>query len=235
MESKQLQTQIDAINEKLDFIISEIELQRRHRREMDDLKDDLMRVGNDLYQSAVVELEEVHDSLQTGDVLYLTKKLLRNIRTITHTVEQLENAKDFLQDFSPVSRELFQDVLAKLDEMDRKGYFSFARELALVGDRVVESFSVEDVRHLGENIVTILNTVKNLTQPDMLHAVNNAVSVYKKLDIQVTEDVTLLSLLRQLNTPEAKRGLSFAITFLKNIANPEANGSSNSLQPAINN
>ena len=224
MDAQALQTQIDSINAKLDLIVEEIELQRRHRRAMDDLKDDLMRVGKDLYQTAVTELEEVHDHMDTGDMLFLGKKLLRNVKTLTRTVEQLENARDFVQDFAPVSRELFQDMLARLDELDRKGYFAFARELTNVSDRVVTSFSVDDVRHLGDNIVTILNTVKNLTQPDMLHAINNAVSVYEKLDIEIKGDVSLLSLMKQMNTPEVKRGLAFALQFLKSLAEQKTNG-----------
>jgi uncharacterized protein YjgD (DUF1641 family) len=63
-----------------------------------------------------------------------------------------------------------------------------------------------------------LNTVKNLTQPDMLQTINNALGVYKQLDVQIPEKVSLLSLIKQINTPEMKRGLAFAITFLKNVA-----------------
>jgi uncharacterized protein YjgD (DUF1641 family) len=218
MNEQALQTQIDTVNQKLDILLEELELQRRHRREMEDLKQDLLRVGRDLYNTAVVELEEVHDSLSTGDILYLGKKLLRNVKTITATLEQLENLRDFLQDFNPVARELFVDLMNNLDEFDRKGYFTFLKELSRVGDRVITSFTVDDIRHLGENVVTILNTVKSLTQPDMLHAINNAVTVYKQLDIAVTEDVSIISLLRELNTPEAKRGLAFTIRFLKSIA-----------------
>ncbi|MBI3586366.1 MAG: DUF1641 domain-containing protein [Ignavibacteriales bacterium] len=218
MDTTYLQEQIDGINRKLDVILEEIELQQRHRREMDDLKDDLMRVGKDVYQSAVVELEEVHDYIQTGDILYLFKKLLRNIKNLTAMFETLENTRDFVQDFTPISRELFIDFMNKLDEFDRKGYFAFIKELNKVGDKVVTSFSVEDVKNLGDNIVTILNTVKNLTQPDMLHVINNALAVYKKLDIEIEKDVSLISLLKELNTPEMKRGLAFAIKFLKSVA-----------------
>lgn len=218
MEQKNIQTQIDEINRKLDIIIEEIELQKRHRREMDDLKDDLVRVGKDVYDTAVLELEEVHDHIKTGDILYLFKKLLRNINNITKTFEQLENLKDFIEDFGPVSRELVLDFMNILNEIDRKGYFEFAKELSKISDNIVTSFSAEDVKSLGDNIVTILNTVKSLTQPDMLHAANNALSVYKNLDIEVAEKVTLFSLIKELNTPEVKRGLAFAIQFLKNIS-----------------
>lgn len=218
METKDIQTQIDSVNRKLDIILEEIELQRKHRREMDDLKDDMMRIGKDLYDTAVSELEEVHDQIQTGDILYLGKKLLRNIKNITKTFEQLENTKDFIQDFSPISRELFIDFMNKLDEFDRKGYFQFMKELTKVSDNIVTSFTVQDVKDLGENVATILNTIKSLTQPDMLQTINNAVSVYKSLDINVDEKVSTYRLLKELNKPEMKRGLAFAIQFLKNLS-----------------
>ncbi len=219
MNEKALQPQIDSINEKLDVILEEIELQRRHRREMEDLKEDLTRVGKDVYQTALVELEDVHDYMNTGDVLALGKKLLRNVKTISKTIEQLESIRDFLVDFAPISRELTGDLMNRLDELDRKGYFTFVKELGGVADSVVTSFTPEDVKNLGDNVVTILNTVKSLTQPDMLQTINNALGVYKQLDVQVPENVSLLSLLKEINTPEVKRGLAFALTFLKNVAN----------------
>ncbi|MCL4549940.1 MAG: DUF1641 domain-containing protein, partial [Bacteroidetes bacterium] len=219
MEEKTTQNQIDAINSKLDLILEEIQLQRKHRREMEDLKDDLMRVGKDFYDTAVVELEAVHDHVNTKDILHLGKYLLRNVNTINRSIEQLESMKDFLVDVSPLVRQSVLDFMKTLDEIDRKGYFEFAKELSNITDKVVTSFSKEDVKNLGDNIVTILQTVKNLTQPDMLHTINNAVDVYKQLDITVKKDVTLFGLLKELNSPEAKRGLAFAIEFLKNLAN----------------
>jgi uncharacterized protein YjgD (DUF1641 family) len=59
-----------------------------------------------------------------------------------------------------------------------------------------------------------------MTQPDMLHAVNNALNVYKKLDMEVEENISLLSLLKEMSTPEARKGMAFAIRFLKSIASP---------------
>ena len=222
MQENSIQEQLDGINKKLEIILEEIALQQRHRREMDDLKDDLMRIGKDVYRSAVVELEEIHDEVQTGDILYLGKKLLRNVNNMTRMFERVEGLKDFFLDFSPISRELFIDVMHKLDEFDRKGYFEFMKELSKAFDNIVTSFTLQDVKQLSGNIVTIMDTVKNLTQPDMLHTINNAISVYKNLDIEVEEKVSLLALLKQMNSPELKRGIAFAIQFLKNVANQPA-------------
>jgi len=218
MNDKDIQGQFDDINRKLDVILKEINLQRAHRHEMEDLKNDLMRVGKDLFQTAVVELDDIHDQFRTVDVLHLGKKLMRNVDTITRVVEQLESFKDFLEDASPLARESFIALMNRLDEFDRKGYFGFMKELGKALDNVVTSFTAEDVKNLGDNIVTILNTVKSVTQPHMLHAVNNALIVYQKMDLEVEDDVSLLALLREMNTPEARKGLAFAIRFLKSIA-----------------
>ncbi len=215
------QAQINELNAKLDIILEEIELQRRHRREMEDLKDDLMRVGKDVYKTAVEELDQLHDYVSSRDILHLGKYMLRNVNTISKVIQQLESAKDFLTDASPLMREYIVDFMAKLDEFDRKGYFEFMKEFGKVSDKIITSFNVEDIKNLGDNVVTILNTVKNLTQPDMLHTINNAVNVYKKLDIKVTEKISFLSLLKELNDPETKKGITFAIRFLKNLANQQ--------------
>jgi len=225
METKDIQTQIEDINRKLDFILEEIEHQKRGRIEKEELKDDLMIIGKDLYDTTVTELEQISQYVNTQEILALGKKLLRNITTISSAIEQLESLRDFLNDLSPISRETFKDLMLKLEEFDKKGYFDFLKEFGKVIDNVVTSFSKEDVKALADNVVTILNTVKNLTQPDMLHTVNNAISIYKNLDIEITEKVTLFSLLKELNSPELKKGLAFAVQFLKNVANPR-NGKS---------
>ena len=223
MEEVRTQTQIDEINSKLDLILEEIELQKKHRREMEDLKEDLFRVGKDVYETAVTELEEVHDHIKTGDIVHLGKKLLRNVNNLNRAFDQLESTRDFLHDISPLVRESIIDTMNKMDEFDRKGYFEFIKELQKAGDNVVTSFTPNDVKLLGDNIVTILNTIKNLTQPDMLQAINNAVAVYKNIDVKVDEKVSLFSLMKEVNSPEVKRGLAVGLKFLKNLASLEEN------------
>ena len=223
MEEVKTQTQIDEINQKLDIILEEIGLQKKHRREMEDLKEDLFRVGKDVYETAVNELEEVHDHIKTGDMMHLGKKLLRNVNNLNRTFDQLESTRDFLRDVSPLVRESIIDLMGKMDEFDRKGYFQFIKELQKAGDNVVTSFTPNDVKLLGDNIVTILNTIKNLTQPDMLQAINNAVTVYKNIDVKVDEKVSLFSLVRELNSPQVKRGIAVGLKFLKNLASVDEN------------
>lgn len=219
MKETDLKYKFEEINRKLDILIEEIELQKKLRREKYELKEDLMRVGKEVYESVVFELEEVHDHINTGDIFYLFKKLLRNVNNITKTFEQLENLRDFLKDFSPVSKELFKDFLNKLNDLDKKGYFEYSRELSGIVDRIITSFSIEDIKDLRNNIVTILNTVKNLTQPQMLKTINNLVNAFNNIDFEIKDKITYRKLIREFNQPEVKKGLFITLQILKNISN----------------
>ncbi|HDL78892.1 MAG TPA: DUF1641 domain-containing protein [Bacteroidetes bacterium] len=231
MTDKTLEQRLNEIDQKLNFITEQMAVQARRQREMQELKDDLNRIATDAFQSAVNELEEVAPSFDSSDLLYLIKKLLRNVTNITKIIGQLESVKDFATDIAPISKQAYLDVLSQMDELDRRGYFEFLRETLKIVDNVVTSFSIEDVKALSENIVLILSTVKNLTQPEMLIALDNAVSVYKKLDISVAQKVSFLDLFKEARTPEMRQGVAFGIQFLKNLATTER---SNKFKEIIN-
>jgi uncharacterized protein YjgD (DUF1641 family) len=93
-----------------------------------------------------------------------------------------------------------------------------ARELRLALDNVVGEFTVEDVHLLANNLVAILQTVKNLTQPEVLQSINNAVEIYKKIDFDSVEEYTFWKAFREVNKPEMRRGLGFLIKFLRNLS-----------------
>ncbi len=71
---------------------------------------------------------------------------------------------------------------------------------------------------LADNVVTILETVKNLTQPDMLKAINSGLIVYKSIEIENVEEYSIWKAMKAMNSKEMKKGIGFMITFLQNIA-----------------
>ena len=80
---------------------------------------------------------------------------------------------------------------------------------------------MDDVRLLADNVVTILETVKSLTQPDMLSAMNNAMKIYKNLETDEIEEYSIWRAFKEMRSPEMKRGIGFIITFLKNLTKEE--------------
>ncbi len=222
MNSHEITQQLSDINQKLDLISTELEIVRRKRIEKSELQKDLTIVAKDLFDTTVMEMEDIAPFVNTGDFLHLVKKILRNTQNISLVITKFESLLDFVEDSRPVTKELFNDVLIHLNELDQKGYFIFIKELFGAMDRIVEHFSVDDVRQLSANATTILETVKNMTQPEMLKAMNNAVTIYKNLDPKDVQEVSVWKLFRELNTPEMKRGIGFVMSFLKSITKEQS-------------
>ena len=218
MDTPDVAQQLQAIRNQLDHITAEMDLANRRRREIDELKDDLTLIAKDAFNSAVVELEDIAPFVNTGDFLYLIKKILRNTSNISGLIHKLESTIDFIEDGKPIGKELFNDLLLKMDKLDRRGYFLFFSETFRVLDNIITSFTIEDIQQLADNVVTILNTVKKLTQPDMLKVMDNAVEVFRNLNVEGVEEYSIWKAARELNTPEMKRGLGFLISFLKNVS-----------------
>lgn len=218
MENKEIQQQIDTINQKLDLVLEEMLAQREVRKTASDLVSDISIIGKDMFGAAVTELDAAGVEIDGEAVKVLLLKIARNIDSLNEMFDMLESAFDLVRDISPILRQMGLDGIELMHKLETKGYIDFAKESLNILDNVVTHFSVEDVRSLADNIVTILETVKNLTQPDMLGAINNGLVVYKSLDVNDIPEYSLLKAMRAMNAPELRKGLGFMITFLKNIA-----------------
>ena len=215
MEQKDLNGQIDEINRKLDLIIEEIEHQRRYRKEFEDLRDDLMRVGPDLYTSAVNELEEFTYTLEMSDVILLGKQLLRNVNNIKTAFAQLESTRDFIADFTMVSKNLFNDIILKLDDLDKKGYFDLLRESEQLLDTFVASVSVDDLKRLNETIPPLASIMSTLSKPELVNKLSIAVQTFDSYSFDQRK-ASLLSLLKEMSRPEVLKGMLYMLGLFGN-------------------
>jgi uncharacterized protein YjgD (DUF1641 family) len=219
MDDNNIQTQINELNQKVDLILQHVDQQRLKAEAIEDLINDVSIVGKDVYDSTVSELENRAIEIDPEELTLLGIKFLKNLKNFNNVLSMFESATDFVQDAGPIANEMIIDFTKKLNEVEEKGYFDFFKTATKIIDNIVTNFSTEDVQLLADNIVTILNTVKGITQPDMLNSVNNALKVYSSMEMEKVPEYSIWKLMRELNKPEMKRALGFAVTFMKNISN----------------
>jgi len=217
MAQDNIQEQINEINRKLDIVLEEVMAQRETRQSLEDLTADLTIVGNDVFKSTVEELETAGVELDSEAVKQLMLKMVRNVDTLNETFEMLESFSDLIKDVTPVIHQMGLDGINKMHEFEQKGYFEFLQESMKIVDNVVMHFSADDVKMLADNVVSILETVKGLTQPEMLRAINSGLVVYKSIQIRNVKEYSMWKAIRAMNSPEMKKGIGFMITFLQNI------------------
>ncbi len=220
------ESELAALNRKLDqltaqvaFLAEEAENARRQRLVWSDLQADLSPVVRDLYAVAEEEMVSLRPHVELDDLLFFARRLARNVRTFNEMLDQLESAKDFLADAAPLTREMIDEVTGQLDQMERKGYFGFLRQGMYIADQIVTSFSEEEVRQLGDNVVLILKTVKALTQPEIMHLANNLTSAFAEVEGRSDQlPTSLFGLLGQMRDPEVRQGLAVTMEMLKVIS-----------------
>ena len=171
-----------------------------------------------MFKSAVTELDNAGIDLDAEAVKQLALKVLRNVDTIREMFEMMESVNDLAKDVSPVLHQMGLDGIHMMHEFEQKGYFDFIREAMKIFENIVTHFSIEDVKMLADNAVTILETIKTLTQPEMLKAINSGLVVYKSIDVRGVPEYSLFKAMREMNSKEMRRGIGFMITFLKNIS-----------------
>ncbi|OIP02631.1 MAG: hypothetical protein AUJ98_00830 [Bacteroidetes bacterium CG2_30_33_31] len=223
MNEVDIQKQINELNSKMDLLLEYVKEQKLKSEKIEDLISDFSIIGKDVYDSTVEELENRQVDLNPAELTDLGIKFLRNIKNFNSLMDTLESVMDLTKDVGPIANEVIIDISKKLGEFDKKGYFEFLREFANVIDNVITGFEPKDVKLLADNVVTILNTVKQITQPDMMNSVNNAVKIYSSLQVDNIPEYSLWKAFREMNSPEVKKGLGFLITFMKNISRNSIN------------
>ena len=203
--------------EKLNFLVEQAEAQKRQREEFEEFKRDVMPIANQMIKLSIDELAEIGSDFEVEHLLYVIKRLLRDIEMLVEGLNRLEMMMELFDETQRIGQGVFNQAIERLDQLEREGYFSFAQSGWRIVERIVHEFSEEDVDALGENIVTILNTVKNLTQPEMMSLTNNALEAIKAEPIDETK-VTTLSLLKDLRDPKVRVGMARMLNILKVLA-----------------
>lgn len=217
------------LHEKIDHLTEQLEAQRKRQEALDELKDDLVPIGNHMIKLSIDELAEIGTEFQLEDLLFLLKRLLRNTPMLLQMMDRLEALSALGDEAQLLGRQVFASSVETLDRMEREGYFAFAREGWRILERIVTEFSEEDARALGDNIVTILTTVRNMTQPDVMALANNAVNAMRTDGAPDGngKNPSALALLRELGDPRVRKGMLRMLNLVKALADQPAPPSPN--------
>jgi len=156
------------------------------------------------------------------------------IDRLTDQLSALTNlgmVSELVADVSRLGPEIMTGAVDRLEEVDRKGYFRFAGAAVGVADRVVTNFDEHDVELLGDNVVTMLEALREVTQPEMLAFVSRMVGAVhaeqEAVDREPDDPPSLWALARQLRDPDVRRGMARALRTLRSVAvetGPRAGG-----------
>jgi len=218
MEDKKIQSQIDALDKKLDLILGYVHQQKLNSNMVEDLVGDLSIIGKDAYDSTVEELDKRQVELEPSEITDLAISFLRNIGNIKKVMDMLEMAMDLGKEVGPIANEVIIDFTKEMNTFEQKGYFAFFKEVGPIMDNIVAGFSPKDLRELADSIVSILSIIKEMTQPEVLGTMQNAIKAFNSMETETVPSYSVWRVLKEMNSPEMKKALGYGITFMKNVS-----------------
>ena len=138
-------------------------------------------------------------------------RLERMERCVDDVSKRLESFDDLKEDLMPMAHSGLQMAYRRMHELEQNGTLDFVKESARVAETISTSFTPDDVRLLGENVVSILNTVRNLTQPEMLGVADRAATALQ------AEPEGRVGLFKAMRDPEIRKGMALLFGVLREI------------------
>jgi len=218
MEAKIINERLDKLETKIDLLLEYVNQQRLNTSVVEDLAGDLGIIGKDFYDTAVEELDKRQVEIDPSELTDLMISFMRNIGNFKVVMNTFEMAIDLTKEIGPIAVEVIIDFTKKLAVFEEKGYFEFVKDIAPIVDNIIMGLTPKDMKDLADNIMLILNTIKDITQPNMLKSIDNAVKMYSSLETENIPSYSLWRLMREINSPEMKKAIGFAVTFMKNMS-----------------
>jgi len=210
----ELVLRIEALTARVEDLLELQETERREKAEWDRLRADLSPVAS----GAMERLGA--GAIDPEAVAGLLVRLAEAAPQLERSVGTLVSVGELAGEVGDVGGVVFESLIERLDALGRRGYFEFAAGVLAILDRVVTSFDEEDLRLLGENVVLILETVKEMTQPEVMRMLQRTARILR--DDEEPVKLSLFRLLREMRDPEVKLGLHRMLTLLRGLAEQDA-------------
>jgi len=217
----ELEQKLDQMSAQLDMVVAELREQRLRREQWQELVSDLGPIASEAMDLASRELEAIQEWVEPADMMRLLRRILRNTNNIEEGMAKYESMMEFISDLGPLTTEAFMKLLETMEEYEKRGYFEFVGAGMGVIDRIVTGYSKDDIEALGDNVVDMLDIIKDLTQPEMLAMADRLLEVVARQqrveELEPQDPPTLFGLVKLMRDPEVRRGLGRALRTFKAV------------------
>lgn len=131
-----------------------------------------------------------------------------------------EPTRDLIAEAGPILRSVSRVAVERLADYEGRGYFTFARQIGRAVDGVVRAYPEEDMARFADAAVHIAETVRTLTQPEVL----DLIDATGEAAHGGGEPLSMWGALRATRDPEIQQGLALVFALLRGIGRARGGG-----------
>lgn len=134
---------------------------------------------------------------------------------LAYLVKRQRKQEELFAEMTPIAREVLNTATERFGELEKEGAIAFAKELLLVTRKVIQHYGPEDVRQFGDAVVKILDTVRALTQPEVLAIADQASVVLQNAD--QAEPIGIMGMVRASRNEDVQKGMAVMMEVLRHV------------------
>jgi uncharacterized protein YjgD (DUF1641 family) len=210
-------TNEELILERLDRIEGRLAPLAESAESMKEFKDDLLAMSQPVSKRLIKELEDVESAFQLEDLATLTKRMLRSVKHIIYSLEQLENIIDFVTTAEPVLRLMVPQLIEYLNDLEQRGVFRIIKATYDIRAKIATAYTAEDIDRIGDGLVALLGITEKMSDPQLKKLFENLADLGASLDLSKSKDVGAWGFFSACSKTEAKRGLGVLLELTKSM------------------
>ena len=210
--------QEDIIQNRLERLEQQIAPVADSARSIRELREELAPRVNEAVKALIVELADIEADFQLEDLLFLIKKVLRNVRNLTYSIDQFKNIIDFVLIAEPLLKSTVPQMIFYMDDLEQKGVFTLLSASMEMIKKTAETYTEEDMAQIGGGLVKLLGIFKKLTTPEALELLDRAAEVPSCVDLSRAKPAGAWGLLWAMGNPEVKNGLGILLELTKGLS-----------------
>ena len=183
-----------------------------------ELKEELAPRVSEAVQALIVELADVEADFQLDKLLHLIKKIMRNIDNFETALDLLHNFIDFSANAEPLLKITVPQIIAYLDELERKNVFKMLSTGLNAIKGITEKYTPEEIEQMAEGLGKLIESLGNLTDPRALVLLENASRLPLQVHMEDAEPAGLLTMVRAMKDPEVRQGLGVLLELTRGLA-----------------
>ncbi len=207
-----------AIMEQLDHLGKEIAVLTDSAKSLRELRDDLSPRVNETVQALITQLAELEADFQAEDLVSLIKNMLRSVRNLTWSLDQLKNLIDFMRTVEPLLKSAVPQTIFYLDQLERGGVFQVFSHMMGVLEKIADTYTPEDIEQISDGLVNLVGVAKKLTAPEALNLLDKMAEVPARVDLSQAKEVGPFGMIFALGNPEVKQGMGVMLELTKGLA-----------------
>jgi uncharacterized protein YjgD (DUF1641 family) len=206
------------ILDRLDRLESQIAPLSASARAIGELREELAPRVNEAVQALIVELADVEADFQLEDLVFLLKKMMRNIKNLNFVLDQMKNLIDFALTAEPLFKSSVPQVISYLDDLEQQGVLRLLGTGMEVLRKVGASYSAEELQQTADGMVRLAGILKKLTAPEALDLLERSADLPSRVNIAGAQAVGPWGMLRGMGDPHVQQGLGVLLELTKGLA-----------------